>query len=147
VRAITKANPWHALNTLVGGTDEKIDIQFGHIQRDAAEAAHGIDDIGFSVLARQYAHFGNRVQDPGGRFAMHHRNMADGGILFQDRFQGLYLRAGDFTAVVYAVGDTHQIRHFRHSRTVCTVADDQHFIVCTDGAAEHGFNRVAAAAL
>jgi len=44
-------------------------------------------------------------------------------------------------------GDTHPLRHLNHARAIGAIADDQHFALFADDAAEHRFDRVAAADL
>ncbi len=39
------------------------------------------------------------------------------------------------------------MRHLNHTRAIGAIADDQHFALFADNAAEHRFDRVAAATL
>lgn len=96
---------------------------------------------------RQSAHLINGVEHPGGRFAMHHGDMADRRVGVEDRVDRLHVRARNFAAVVSVMGDTHKAGHLDHSCAVCTVADDQHLILRTQCAAQYGFHSIAAAAL
>ena len=137
----------HALNAFVGGAYQVINIQRGDIQWNAAEAAHRIDDIAFIVPFRQFGHLFDRIQHTGGGFAVYHRDMGDRRVVLQDLFDRGRVRTGDFAAVVRVAGDAHQLRHLNHTRAIGAIADDQHFALFADDAAEHRFDRVAAATL
>ena len=137
----------HALNAFVGGAYQIVNIQRGDIQRNAAEAAHRIDDIAFAILLRQRGYLFDRVEHAGGGFAMHHRDMGDHRVILQDPRDRRRVRTGDFAAIVRMKGDAHQLRHLNHTRAIGAIADDQHFALFADDAAEHRFDRVAAAAL
>ena len=137
----------HTLNAFVGGADQIIDIQGGDVHGNAAEAAHGIDDVAFVVTFRQRGDLFDRVEHAGRGFAMHHGDMGDRRVGLQDPFDRRRVRPRHFAAVVGMVRNAHQFRHLDHARAVGAVADNQHFPLRADRATEHRFNRVAAAAL
>ena len=135
------------MDTFVGAANQEVDAKFVHVQRDAAETAHTVDNQFFAMHFDDVSEFFDGIQNPGSGFTMHKGNVGDIGIVAQvvvNVFYGylLCLFKGEHIIVeVIIFGD------ITHTVAVGSVATNQKFVFRGDGCTQNGFYAVCTASL
>src|SRR5712692_2934561 len=68
--------PRHSFDAFVRGGNQIINARAADVDRDRAEAAHGIDHVGTAMLADDLADLINRVKNAGGSLAVDHGHVS-----------------------------------------------------------------------
>ena len=122
----------NTLYALVGTTYQKVYAQSLNVDRNTGKTAHGIYNEGDTFSLDYFCNLFDAVQQTGGRFAMHHRQVGDARILFQGF-------PGHFTCYYFGFAQRDQyiidvivIRDLRHAFPVGSIGQNQQFVVRAD---------------
>ena len=142
-----KAEAGHTLNTFIGAADQKINSQIVYIHRNAAKAAHAVNNQFFAMHLDDVSQFLDRVQNAGSRFTMHEGNMSHIRVVAQIVIDILYRHLFRFFESQHIIVEMIIFGNVSHAVSVCSVAANQEFIFGSDRCTEYSFHAVSAAAL
>ena len=137
----------HALDALVGTADQKIYVEVVHIERNAAEAAHRVNDKLFAAALRDTANALNVVQDTGRGLAVNHRDMRHRRIVRQHLGQHRRVGALAFVKTQLDGWYLQNSRDLRYPPAVGAVREHRQFAAPRNHAADHRLHGKGAAAL
>ncbi len=137
----------HAFDAFVRGGNQVIDARAADVDRDRAEAAHGIDNVGTAMLADDPADLVNRVEDAGGGLAVDHRHVSDPFLRPQRSVQNLEVRRGIFGRSQTLVSQLEILRHLNDPLAIRPVGEHEQAAARRNRGGNHRFDTERAAAL
>ena len=114
-----------SLDALVGAAHDEIDVEPRHVDGDAAEAAHRVDDVDLPVFLDDPADRLDRVEHAGGRLGVDHGDVGDLPIRLEGCLQLLQVGRVDLSAVVGDAIDLQGPGDLHHPVAIGPVGKDQ----------------------
>src|SRR2546423_12282007 len=114
------------------------------VYRNRSKTAHRVDNEDFIVCARNRAYGLDRIENSGGGFAVHHRDVCDCLVANQLFFKGEWVNLACLTCAQDHMINGGVCKHLCHSVAISSVRKDGHLAASGHAGLENSFDSVSA---